>query len=132
MRLLGGSARHCGITRQPPCFTGRRVTMRAPSTPIKRLRKAAKALLYKINEAPWGNSVRILLERFLTRVDSELKAELLACARELDRHYIPSRHPNAHPAGTSHEAYDEESSRRALEAARKKLEYAEKVIRGGS
>jgi len=93
--------------------------------------KAAKALLYKINEAPWGHSVRILLERFFTRVNSELKAELLACARELDRHYIPSRYPNAHPAGTPHEAYDEESSRRALEAARKILEYAEKVIRSG-
>ncbi|UNQ73184.1 hypothetical protein [Infirmifilum sp. NZ] len=42
-----------------------------------------------------------------------------------------ARYPNAHPAGTTHEAYDEESSRRALEAARKILEYAEKVIRCG-
>ncbi len=35
---------------------------------------------------------------------------LLSFARELDRHYISSRHPNAHPEGTSHEAYDEETS----------------------
>jgi len=65
-------------------------------------------------------------------VNSELKTELLACARELDRHYIPSSSPNAHPAETPHEGYDEKSSRRALEAARKILEYAEKVIHSGS
>jgi len=93
--------------------------------------KAVKALLYKINEAPWGHSVRALLERFFSRVNSELKAELLACARELDRHYIPSRYPNALPAGTPHEAYDEEASRRALEAARRILEFAGRVLGGG-
>ncbi|WP_420835092.1 HEPN domain-containing protein [Thermofilum adornatum] len=37
-------------------------------------------------------------------------------ARELDRHYIPARYPNAFPSGTPHEAYDEEISRRAIEA----------------
>lgn len=96
--------------------------------------KAVKALLYYVNEAPWGHSVRVLLERFFSKVgnvDPELKAELLVCARELDRHYIPSRYPNALPAGTPHEAYDEETSRRALEYAKKILDYATKVIDHG-
>jgi len=47
-------------------------------------------------------------------------------ARELDRHYIPSRYPNAHPAGTPHEAYDSSVSERALKAAERILESVER------
>ncbi|MEM2791259.1 MAG: HEPN domain-containing protein [Thermofilaceae archaeon] len=49
-------------------------------------------------------------------------------ARELDRHYIPSRYPNAHPSGTPHEAYDEETSKRALSAAREVIRYVREVL----
>jgi HEPN domain-containing protein len=59
--------------------------------------KACKALLYHINEAPWGHSVRELLTRYFTRVNVKPEEDLLRYARELDRHYIPSRYPNAHP-----------------------------------
>jgi len=93
--------------------------------------KAVKALLYHVNEAPWGHSIRVLLERFFAKTSSRdlgLEAELLVCARELDRHYIPSRYPNALPAGTPHEAYDEETSQRAIECARRILEYVKRVI----
>ncbi|ABN69869.1 HEPN domain protein [Staphylothermus marinus F1] len=93
--------------------------------------KAAKALLYFINEAPWGHSVRTLLLRYFEKVGINPDQELLRCARELDRHYIPSRYPNALPVGTPHEAYDEETSRRALEASKKIVDYARKVIHGG-
>ncbi len=85
--------------------------------------KAVKALLYSLNEAPFGHSVRVLLERFFERAGGR-REDLLSLARELDRHYIPSRYPNAHPAGTPHEAYDEEAARRALWAARRILEFA--------
>jgi len=92
--------------------------------------KAVKALLYSVNEAPWGHSVRVLLERYFNRIGSPPVEELLAYARELDRHYIPSRYPNAHPAGTPHEAYDEVTSARAIEAARRIVNYARGVIGG--
>ncbi len=46
--------------------------------------KAVKALLYSVNEAPWGHSVRILLERYFRRVGGEPDEGLLSCARELD------------------------------------------------
>jgi len=78
---------------------------------------AVKALLYYVNEAPWGHSVRILLERYFEGTNMKPVDELLEAARELDRHYIPARYPNAHPDGTPHEAYDESTSRRAIEAA---------------
>ena len=93
--------------------------------------KAVKALLYSLNEAPWGHSVRVLLERYFTITGKTPDPKLLSMARELDRHYVPSRYPNAHPAGTPHEAYDEEASRRAIEAAEAILEYVRGVMRGG-
>ncbi len=90
--------------------------------------KAVKALLYYVNEAPWGHSVRVLLERYFSKVSIEMDDKLLSYARELDRHYIPSRYPNAHPAGTPHEAYDEETSKRALEAAKKVIDFVRRVL----
>lgn len=47
---------------------------------------------------------------------------------ELNRHYIPLRHPNAHPAETPHEVYDEETSREALNASKSIIEYVRRVI----
>ncbi|MEM2998409.1 MAG: HEPN domain-containing protein [Thermoproteota archaeon] len=89
--------------------------------------KAAKALLYLVNEAPWGHSVRILLEKFAEKKNLTIN-ELLQYARELDRHYVPSRYPNAHPAGTPHEAYDEATSRKAVEAAERLISFAKLFI----
>jgi len=91
--------------------------------------KAVKAALYGLGEIPLGHSVRELLERF--HEASGIKLEnLLTFARELDRHYIPSRYPNVYPSGTPHEAYDEETSRRALECTRVMLEFVKRFIEG--
>jgi len=90
--------------------------------------KAVKALLYSINEASWGHSVRILLERYFKAKNLSSREDLLQSARELDRHYIPSRYPNAHPAGTPHEAYDEETSKRALNAAKMIIDFVRGVL----
>jgi len=80
--------------------------------------KAAKARLYFLKRGPWGHSVsQLLLNGGVSDED------LLHCARELDLHYIPSRYPNAHPSGTPHEVYDERISARALECARRIVEY---------
>jgi len=90
--------------------------------------KAVKALLYSVNEAPWGHSVRILLERYFEATNKGIISNLLRYARELDRHYIPSRYPNAHPAGTPHEAYDEETSLAALKAAEEIIKFARRNL----
>ncbi|MEM0094119.1 MAG: HEPN domain-containing protein [Thermofilum sp.] len=90
--------------------------------------KACKALLYHVNEAPWGHSVRELLARYFSRLGVSPPEELMVHARELDRHYIPSRYPNAHPSGTPHEAYDEEVSKRALSAAREVVRYVREAL----
>ncbi|MEM1618990.1 MAG: HEPN domain-containing protein [Desulfurococcaceae archaeon] len=90
--------------------------------------KACKALLYNVNEVPFGHSVRELLTRYFRRIGETPPEDLLVYARELDRHYIPSRYPNAIPSGTPHEAYDEETSRRALNAARRIIEYVGRIL----
>ncbi len=92
--------------------------------------KAVKALLYYVNEAPWGHSIRVLLERYFKRMSIGTDRKLLSYARELDRHYIPSRYPNAHPAGTPHEAYDEDTSKRALEASREIIDFVKGILFG--
>ncbi len=91
--------------------------------------KAVKALLYSINEAPWGHSVRIVLERYIEKSRSSRIEYLIECARELDRHYIPSRYPIAHPSGTTFEAYDSKTAERALECSREILKYAQEGIK---
>jgi len=79
--------------------------------------KGVKALLYSVNESPWGHSVRVLIERYVEKTGDEKFMEFISLARTLDAHYIPSRYPNAHPAGT--EAYDENISAQAIAAAEK-------------
>lgn len=91
--------------------------------------KAVKAILYSVNEAPWGHSIRTLLERYIERSKSSPVEHVMECARELDRHYIPSRYPNAHPTGTSFEAYDPKTAEKALECSREILKYAKGEIK---
>ena len=90
--------------------------------------KAVKALLYGLNEASWGHSIRILLERYIERTEDDEAKPLLSDARELDRHYIPSRYPNAHPSGTAYEAYDQKTSENAIKASEKIIEFASKRL----
>lgn len=90
--------------------------------------KASKAMLYHVNEAPWGHSVREILLRYFEKIAENPPEEIMRCARELDRHYIPSRYPNAHPSASPHEAYDDEASSRAIKCAEVVVEYAKRVI----
>ena len=44
---------------------------------------------------------------------------LLEAARELDRHYVPARYPDAYPSGAPFQYYSEKDSERAIAHARK-------------
>jgi HEPN domain-containing protein len=84
---------------------------------------AVKGLIYGLGSIPTGHSVLRLLARLRgRRIDVE---GVMRYARILDRHYIPTRYPNAHPEGPPYEYYDELTAREALEAARKILETME-------
>lgn len=91
--------------------------------------KALKALLIKrLGRYIHTHSVVKLLEELRREgVDVE---DLMQLGEELDRHYVPSRYPNAWPYGAPHKHYREEDGRRALEAARRILEYVRNRIGG--
>lgn len=88
--------------------------------------KAVKAMLHALGEIPLGHSIRELLER-CSKLGAEVKL-LMPLALELDRHYIPSRYPNAHPSGSPRMAYDDSAARRALGSAKQILDYAKSHV----
>jgi Uncharacterized conserved protein related to C-terminal domain of eukaryotic chaperone, SACSIN len=77
--------------------------------------KAVKALLYAHGRSSWGHSVLELLEELkgLEEVGEDLRVN----ARELDRHYIPSRYPNAFESGYPGMYYDRVTAERAINAS---------------
>jgi len=54
--------------------------------------KASKALLFSIGKTPWGHVISVLLADYL-QTAQEVRIDLVDCAKDLDRHYIPARYP---------------------------------------
>jgi len=85
---------------------------------------AVKSLHIRLGQITWGNSVAQLLVELPEPVRPP--AALLDRAKVLDRHYIPTRYPDAHPAGSAHENYTESDANQALESAEEVLTYCER------
>ena len=49
---------------------------------------------------------------------------LINLAKELDRHYIPTRHPNSHPEGAPMDYYTREDAEKAISCAEKVIGFA--------
>jgi HEPN domain-containing protein len=74
--------------------------------------KAVKAVIQNLGGTAWGHSVTALL---LALPETTQPGEsLLDSARELDRHYISARYPNAHPEGPPYENYTRGEAERAV------------------
>lgn len=80
---------------------------------------AVKALLRAVGDLAVGHSLTKLLETLEARAGVGVPEELRQLGRVLDRHYIPTRYPDAFPAGMPHEFYDESTAAEALDAARR-------------
>ena len=89
--------------------------------------KAVKALLYALGRSPWGHSIVELME--YARRHVEVGEELMVAARELDRHYIPSRYPNAFESGYPGIYYDAPTAERAIRAAETIIGWVEEQLR---
>jgi HEPN domain-containing protein len=85
---------------------------------------ALKALLRGLGRITIGHSVLKLLEQ-LEEFGSQVSEELKDCARSLDKHYVPARYPNAYPAGSPFEFYDEKTARGAIECASMMLNFVQ-------
>ena len=88
--------------------------------------KVIKAVFQKLGGEAWGHSVTELLKALPDSRAAETK--LLNAARELDRHYIPARYPNSHPAGAPFEHYMQEEAVRAVSNAESIIVFCEGVL----
>lgn len=87
--------------------------------------KAAKAAHQSHAADAWGHSVTDLL---LALGEDAPEEEILDLARELDKHYIPSRYPNAHPQGAPHAYYTRAEAARAIEYAETILRFCHRLL----
>ena len=83
--------------------------------------KAVKALLQHLGVDAWGHSIAFLL----AAIPDDLRPDpsVLDGAKELDRHYIPARYPDAHPAGAPLDFYTRADAERAIGHAERIMEY---------
>ena len=83
--------------------------------------KAVKALYQSLHIDSIGHSV----SRMVQSLPIELKPsqQLVEHAKELDKHYIPSRYPNSHPEGAPMDYYTEPEANRAVDGAERILEF---------
>ena len=88
--------------------------------------KAVKAALNALGREVRGHGIMELLGELSGLV--EVPREAYDWARVLDKHYIPTRHPNAYATGAPYQYYTEEDSRKAIEAAEKLLEFARRMV----
>lgn len=82
--------------------------------------KAIKAVFQRMGAEAWGHSAADLLKELSKKHD--IPEELLDRALELDKAYIPTRYPNAHPSGSPRSRYTKEEARRLIG-------YAERIVK---
>jgi len=81
--------------------------------------KAVKAVFQALGQEAWGHSVADLLREL--NKSKPVPDNLIDVALELDKAYIPTRYPNAHPSGSPRNRYTRAEATRLIE-------YAERVI----
>lgn len=90
--------------------------------------KAVKAVFLKLNAVAWGHSVSALLQQLPAPWNAD--PHLVDAARELDRHYIPPRYPNAHPEGAPYDYYTRQAAEQAIGYTRDILAFCERLLAG--
>ncbi len=85
--------------------------------------KAVKALHESAGTEAWGHSVAELLRGL-----GDLPGDVVDAAKALDKHYIPARYPNSHPAGAPGDLYTAAEARRAVSDAERVIEYVRRHL----
>ena len=89
--------------------------------------KAVKAVFLKRGQEAWGHTLSALLGR-LGESGGDLSSELVASAKVLDKHYIPSRYPNGFDSGIPADFYTEEEAKDAIGRAERILDFCRREI----
>ncbi len=88
--------------------------------------KAVKAVFQKLGAEAWGHSVADLLEEL--DKSQKISQELKDIALELDKAYIPTRYPNAHPSGSPRRRYTRIEAERMVGHAEKIIEFSKGLL----
>lgn len=88
--------------------------------------KAVKAVFQRLGAEAWGHSVADLLGELAGR--HEVPPALVDRALELDKAYIPTRYPNAHPAGAPRGRYTRTEATRLIDHATAIVEFCSSLL----
>ncbi len=89
--------------------------------------KAVKAVFLFLHGEGWGHSVYGLLGALRDKV--KVPAKLLETAKILDKHYIPTRYPNAFDSGIPADYYTKKEAREAIRNAREIIKFCQGCFR---
>jgi HEPN domain-containing protein len=88
--------------------------------------KAVKAVFQRMGAEAWGHSVADLLAELGRSRD--VPPELRDAALELDKAYIPTRYPNAHPSGSPRTRYTRTEAERLVAHAERIVGFCEGLL----
>lgn len=88
--------------------------------------KAAKAVFQKMGAEVWGHSVADLLDVLSEQYD--VSDELVDKALALDKAYIPTRYPDAHPSGSPRRRYTQSEANTLVGHAQTIVEFCEDLL----
>jgi len=89
--------------------------------------KAVKAVFLYLHGESWGHSVFALLKALGDKI--EVSEQLIEAAKDLDKHYIPTRYPNGFDSGIPGEYYTRKNAQEAIKNAREIIEFCEGCVR---
>lgn len=90
---------------------------------------ALKALLRGLGKPAYGHSLTRLLTQ-LSETGLAPNAEITRSGQLLDRHYIPTRYPDAYAEGSPHEFYDHHTAKEAQGAAARIVSWVQSAAKG--
>lgn len=88
--------------------------------------KAVKAVFQKMGAEAWGHSVADLLAELGPR--HVVPERLREAGLELDKAYIPTRYPNAHPSGAPRSRYTRTEAERLIGCAAEIIEFCSRLL----
>jgi HEPN domain-containing protein len=88
--------------------------------------KAIKAVFQRLHLDAWGHVVSVLLANLPEEM--QVSVALIDAAKELDKHYIPTRYPNGFERGAPTDFYTHREAEQAIANAEAILEWCRRQV----